>query len=93
MIKYLRHLPDFEYFAPRSVEETCSLLGEYQGEAVVMAGGTDLLVNMKHRTVAPHYVIGLKSLPDLDSMSHSGAEGLRLGPLVNHQSIAASPIV
>ncbi|MFC1867832.1 FAD binding domain-containing protein [Thermodesulfobacteriota bacterium] len=93
MITYMRYLPDFEYFAPCSVKEACSLLGEYQGEAMVMAGGTDLLVQMKHRTVVPKYVIGLKGVPDLDGIAYSESEGLRIGSLVSHQSIADSPMV
>jgi carbon-monoxide dehydrogenase medium subunit len=90
---YLRSLPEFQYLAPKSVQEAGSLLQEYIGKAKVMAGGTDLLVNMKHRTVAPKYVIGLKNVPDLDGITYSEAGGLRLGTLVNHQSIAVSPII
>ena len=92
-MSYLRYLPQFEYFAPKSVKEACSLLQEYDGKARVIAGGTDLLVNMKHRTMAPQYVIGLKNVLDLDGITHSEAGGLRLGTLTTLQSIADSPII
>ncbi|MGI6317591.1 MAG: FAD binding domain-containing protein [Dethiobacteria bacterium] len=44
---YLMSLPKFDYFEPKTVEEACSLLYEYKGDAMVLAGGTDLLVSMK----------------------------------------------
>ncbi len=90
---YLRYLPELEYFAPKSVKEACSLLLQYDGKAKVMTGGTDLLVDMKYRRAAPQYLIGLRSVPDLDAITCSEAEGLRLGALATHQSIADSVII
>ena len=89
----LRSLPDFEYFAPKDVSEACRLLQEHDGRAKVMAGGTDLLVHMKHRTVIPRYVIGLKHLPDLGYVQYSEDRGLRIGSLATHQSVAESPLI
>ena len=89
----LRYLPDFEYFAPKDVREACRLLQEHHGRAKVMAGGTDLLVHMKHRTVIPQYVIGLKHLPDLGYVQYSEGRGLRIGSLATHQSVAESLLI
>jgi carbon-monoxide dehydrogenase medium subunit len=66
---------------------------EYEGRVKVMAGGTDLLVNMKHRTVVPRYVIGLKKVSRLDTIKHLENKGLRLGALITHQSVADSNII
>jgi CO/xanthine dehydrogenase FAD-binding subunit len=89
----LRSLPDFEYFAPKDVREACRLLKEHDGRAKVMAGGTDLLVHMKHRTVVPQYVIGLKHLPDLGYIEYNEDRGLRIGTLATHQSVAENPLI
>jgi len=89
----LRYLPDFEYFAPKDVREACRLLQEHNGRAKVMAGGTDLLINMKQRIMTPRYVIGLKNVPDLDRFLYRESHDLRLGPLVTHQSIVDDPII
>jgi len=43
-----------------------------------MSGGTDLLVNIKHRLIAPRYVIALRHLPDLKATTAAG-NGLRIG--------------
>jgi carbon-monoxide dehydrogenase medium subunit len=58
-----------------------------------MAGGTDLLVHMKHGTVNPQYVIGLKHLSDLGYIEYSEDRGLRIGTLATHQSVAESLII
>jgi carbon-monoxide dehydrogenase medium subunit len=89
----LRSLPEFEYVVARDTKDVCSLLQRLEDRAKVMAGGTDLLVNMKQRIVCPRYVIGLKNLPDLDHLSYGGNEGLRLGPLVTLQSVVEFPII
>ena len=90
---YLRRLPKFEYLAPKTVEEACSLLQEHKGKAKAMAGGTDLLPKMKQRRIVPRYLIGLRGIPDLDDIVYSEAEGLRIGALATHQSIVDSPVI
>jgi carbon-monoxide dehydrogenase medium subunit len=83
----LRSLPDFEYFAPKDVSEACRLLQEHSGRAKVMAGGTDLLVHMKHRTINPQYVIGLKHLPDLGYVEYMKT-GTWIGSLATPPTVA-----
>ncbi len=93
MVTYLKSLPDFEYVAPQNVEEICSLLQKYNGEAKLLAGGTDLLLHMKHRKIVPKYIISIKEISGLDGIAFNENNGLQLGALVNHQSIATSPMV
>jgi CO/xanthine dehydrogenase FAD-binding subunit len=86
-------LPEFEYFAPKSVEEACSLLAQYGQEASALAGGTDLLVKMKQRRFVPTYVINLKTIPGLDYIRYDERDGLRIGALTTIQSIKNSVAV
>ena len=46
-------LPPFRYHRPSSLAEALELRGEYRGEAMYVAGGTDLVPNMKHRLFEP----------------------------------------
>ncbi len=85
-------LPKFEYLAPKTVAEACSLLSQYKEKAKVIAGGTDLLVQMKERTITPQYLIGLNGIANLDYIEHSEAR-LRIGALASLNSIAGSPLV
>jgi CO/xanthine dehydrogenase FAD-binding subunit len=89
----MMHLPQFEYYAPKSVEEACSLLAKHKGHALPLAGGTDLLVKMKQRRVVPEYVINLKTIPDMDYITYDEKDGLRIGALTTIQSIKNSLVV
>jgi len=84
-------LPKFEHFQPESLEEALDLLSEHGEEANVMAGGTDLLVSMKHRLLTPKYLLNLKGL-GLDFIEE-GKEGLRIGALTRLVDIIKSPLV
>ena len=86
-------LPKFDYIAPRTIEEACSLLALHKGSARVMAGGTDLLPKMKSREVAPQYVIGLSAIPNLDYIEYDKGKGLRIGALATLAEVMSSPVV
>jgi carbon-monoxide dehydrogenase medium subunit len=58
-------LPKFNYHEPRSVGAATRLLHEIGKEASVLAGGTDLLVNMKMGKAAPKHVVSLSRIEDL----------------------------
>lgn len=91
---FYRRLPRFEYLAPRTVDEAIELLAEHDGQARVIAGGTDLVPQLKSREVAaPKYLVDLKSIPGLDAISFDTASGLRIGPLATISSIAESDVV
>ncbi|MEE8433695.1 MAG: xanthine dehydrogenase family protein subunit M [bacterium] len=55
-------LPDFDYFRPASLEETAELLREHGPQCRLVAGGTDLLPNMKNNLVRPKAVISLQGI-------------------------------
>ncbi len=68
MINYFntRIIPiDFEYFEPKTLNEALELLSKFGKEAKILAGGTDLLVQMKIRRKTPKYVINIKKIPEL----------------------------
>ncbi len=85
-------LPEFEHFQPTSLDEALGLLDEWGGEARVIAGGTDLLVNMKLGLLAPRALINLKRIADLDFIETDDG-GLRIGALTRLDAIAHSPLV
>lgn len=86
-------LPEFDLLATDTVEETCALLHRYDGDARVLAGGTDLLVKMKHRRLLSRHLINIKRIPHLDQIRHDDQAGLRIGSLVTAQSIKESSVV
>ena len=62
-------LPKFAFHQPASVAEALEVLAQYGGEAAVIAGGTDLLVNMKHKKLAPAHLVGLERLDELAAIA------------------------
>ena len=82
-------LPQFQYFAPETLDEAFSLLQEFGEEARVLAGGTDLLVKMKQRAIEPlpKCIINIKKIPGLQYLQTDGKSGLRLGTLTKIQEV------
>jgi carbon-monoxide dehydrogenase medium subunit len=54
-----RNLPKFEFLSPNSIEEAISLLAKHGPEAKLIAGGTDLISEMRWGEWQPQYVVGL----------------------------------
>ncbi len=69
---------DFDYQAPSSLDEALTLLAEAGAEARVLAGGTDLIVQMKEGHRRPRLIIDVKGLPELMKVTLE-KDGLRLG--------------
>lgn len=80
-------LPRFEYHDPRDLDEACSLMGELGKEARPLAGGTDLLVNMKKRLISPEHLVSLGRIEDLHTMGSSNG-GYRIGACMTASELA-----
>jgi len=85
-------LPKFEFLEPKTMKEATKALASNPKESVLLAGGTDLLVSMKHRLIQPKRVINLKKIPKLAYMSDS-KEGLKIGALTTLHDLASSSFV
>lgn len=88
----LRRIKEFDYLKPATLSEAISLYNQYRGQAKIFAGGTDLLVQMKHRQVTPKCLINIKGIPGLDKISLDG-DLLRIGCLVTHKELSNSDII
>lgn len=86
-------LPHFEYASPATLEEALALLDEKGPEAKVMAGGTDLLVRMKHGLLRPSAVINLSRIEELKTISYSPRTGLSIGAGAKLAYVASHPVV
>ncbi len=86
-------LPRFEYLRPETLGEGLSALRKYGNEAVVLAGGTDLLINMKFRLMTPKVVISLGALPELCEVAEQSDGSLCIGSACTLTDLAAHPLV
>jgi 4-hydroxybenzoyl-CoA reductase subunit beta len=85
-------LPPFRYHRPSSLSEALALLGEHSGDAVLVAGGTDLIPNMKHRLFEPGHLVGLKGIDALKGIREENGH-LRLGAAETLTGVATHPLV
>jgi carbon-monoxide dehydrogenase medium subunit len=74
-------MQDFEYEAPTTLAAAVELLARYNGNARLLAGGTDLIDHIRTGRLAPGLVIDAKKIPDLNVLEVT-ERGLRLGAAV-----------
>ncbi len=91
---YLRRLPKFEYIGPGTLAEACSLYaGAADGEVLLLAGGTDALLQMRRRERVPRRVLGLKAVAELDFVREQADGGLAFGAMTTLATLQSSPAV
>ena len=88
----LRMADTFIVENPRTIEEALELLKGYGSSARIVAGGTDLLPNIKHGLHAPEVLVNLKSVRGLDAVEETSDE-ITIGALVSITNLARSELV
>jgi 4-hydroxybenzoyl-CoA reductase subunit beta len=79
-------MKNFSYFEPLEIPKALSFLAEHKGKAKIMAGGTDLVPQMKRGLSAPETVIQLSGISTLREIQES-EEGLKIGAMVTLGSL------
>jgi carbon-monoxide dehydrogenase medium subunit len=83
---------NFEYHAPKSLEDALRLLERHGDEAKVLAGGHSLLPLMKLRLAAPRYIIDIGRLRGLDYIRAENGR-IAIGALATHAAVEASELL
>lgn len=81
----------FDYSAPRTLAETASLLAGSGGKARLLAGGTDLLVQLREGRRQADLVIDVKHVPELSALQFDAKAGLLLGAAVPCYRVCEHP--
>lgn len=93
MKTFYRRLPKFEYLRPGTMDEALAFISGKEGSVKLLAGGTDLIPQVKKREVpVPAFVLDLKSIPGLGIISHNH-NGLSIGALATIHSVGADPVI
>jgi CO/xanthine dehydrogenase FAD-binding subunit len=81
-----------DYLFPQSVEEALKILHAHEGEARIIAGGTDLALQSERGRVQSRVMVDITRIPDLDHIAE--AEGhIYVGAQATHAQVAASPLI
>ncbi|MGZ8522612.1 MAG: FAD binding domain-containing protein, partial [Candidatus Binatia bacterium] len=80
-----------EYFEPKSIGDALTLLSKHGAEAKVIAGGTDVMVDIKFKE-EPGCLVNIKKIPSLAGISESGG-ALRIGALTTIRELETSALV
>jgi 4-hydroxybenzoyl-CoA reductase subunit beta len=87
----MMRLPPFRYLAPRTIAEAAAHLAENPAGTMLLAGGTDLLPNMKRRQQTPATIVGLRGIRELHNVVNGDGDGLTIGAGVTLSRLAADP--
>src|SRR5438067_11631818 len=71
-----------DYAAPRTVAEALALLAEKGDRARVLAGGTDIIVQVREGRREVELLVGVKAIAEANELSYDARRGLRLGASV-----------
>jgi len=86
------YMKKFGYLKPTTLEEVFSLLEEHGARAKLIAGGTDVMVMIKKKQLAPDYVISLNHVTGLDTIAETNGV-LHIGSMVRHRALENSPLI
>jgi len=82
-------MPSFELARPASLAEALALLADTSRASVVVAGGTDLLPNLKHELLTPERVVSLAEIAELRGLRELDGGWLSIGAMTRLDELAA----
>jgi carbon-monoxide dehydrogenase medium subunit len=82
-------LPKFDYHEPLTINEACGVMAELDEKARPLAGGTDLIVNMKKGVLTPEHLVSLSRIVELRQIRISDDQ-VRIGALTTADELAES---
>jgi CO/xanthine dehydrogenase FAD-binding subunit len=83
----------FNYVKPASLPEVLKILAENDTGTRILAGGTDLIVQIKQKQRVPSLLVDVKDIPELNKLEYTEASGLCIGAAVSLSRLISFPIV
>lgn len=85
-------LHPYTYHRPARLADALSLLAEHGDDAMPIAGGTDLVPNMKHKLFTPGHLVGLRGVEELRGIESNG-NGTRIGACESLDAVASHDVI
>ena len=84
-------MTDTRYLAPQTLDEAVRAFAAASGAARILAGGTDLLVQMRAGTVSPGVIVDIKKIAEMTSIEETAGGGFRIGAAVSGAVLREHP--
>jgi len=84
-------MADIRYLAPRTLDEAVGAFAAAGSAARILAGGTDLLVQMRSGLVRPGVIVDIKNIKETTSIEETADGGFRIGAAVSGMELAEHP--
>ena len=84
---------DVQYVAPKTLDEAVRAFAAAAGTGRILAGGTDLLVQMRNGVVSPGTIVDIKKIAELTSIEETRDGGFRIGAAVSGAALREHPKV
>src|SRR4051794_28004789 len=84
-------MTDIRYLAPRTLDEAISAFAAAGSAARILAGGTDLLVQMRSGAVKPGLIVDIKKITEMTAIEQTADGGFRIGAAVPGAVLAEHP--
>ena len=82
-------MKEFDYYHPKTIAEASELRARYGKAAVLLNGGTDVVIQLREKLIAPDAVIDIKHIPGLDQITFDKQNGLVIGACATVAAISA----
>lgn len=81
-----------EYLSPTSVPEALDILKFYKGQARIVAGGTDLILDLKEQIRQVKCLVDISGIAELNTIDLDG-DNVKIGATVTHRQVASSKFI
>jgi CO/xanthine dehydrogenase FAD-binding subunit len=85
-------LPEFDYIVPSTLIEACEFLHERGPRTKIIAGGTDLVLNLRQGELKPRFLLDISALKEIRQIEED-RDCIRIGAACTHTQIAESPLL
>ncbi len=85
-------LSKFDYVKPKLLIEAMNYLEENHGTRI-LAGGTDLMIMLRHNAETPQHILDIKAIPEINRLEYKANQGLFIGACVTVNQVAESKLI
>src|SRR6201982_2985878 len=85
------HMTDIRYLAPGTLDEAIGAFAAAGSAARILAGGTDLLVQMRSGAVRPGLIVDIKKIAEMSAIEQTADRGFRIGAAASGMALAEHP--